>query len=157
MRSYLAPSRLNFTWPLVFWIAALATLIAVVILLRGVLLPFVAGAALAYLLNPIANRIEQLGINRLVATLVIIGIVALGIAVLMVLTIPTIVHKVSYFIESLPLYLKRLQTLGTDATRPWLAPARFDAWAIGPRTPVLVLARGLALSSTDFSPSPFAA
>jgi predicted PurR-regulated permease PerM len=111
---------LNFTWLLVFWIAAPATVIAVVILLRGVLLPFVAGAALAYVLNPIANRIEQLGINRLVATLVIIAIVALGIAVLMVLTIPTIVHKVSYFIESLPL-LRRLQTLGTDASRPWLS------------------------------------
>ncbi len=35
-------------------------------LLREILLPFVAGMALAYLFNPLANRLERLGINRLI-------------------------------------------------------------------------------------------
>jgi len=52
------------TRPIIFWIATLAAVIAVIVLLRGVLLPFVAGIALAYLLSPIANRIERLGISR---------------------------------------------------------------------------------------------
>ena len=52
------------TRPIIFWIATLAAVIAVVVLLRRVLLPFVAGIALAYLLSPIANRIERLGISR---------------------------------------------------------------------------------------------
>jgi predicted PurR-regulated permease PerM len=67
--------------PIIFWIATLAAVIAVVVLLRGVLLPFVAGTALAYLLNPIAGRIERLGVSRLLATLSIMVVVAITIAI----------------------------------------------------------------------------
>jgi predicted PurR-regulated permease PerM len=112
---------MNFTRPIIFWIAALAAAIAVVILLRGVLLPFVTGMALAYLLSPVAGRIERLGIGRLLATLAIMGIVVAIIVVLMVLLLPTIVREISYFVESLPLYVRRLQTLATDPDRPWLS------------------------------------
>jgi predicted PurR-regulated permease PerM len=107
--------------PIIFWIATLAAVIAVVVLLRGVLLPFVAGTALAYLLNPIADRIERLGISRLLATLSIMVIVAITIAILMVFTVPRVVSEISYLIERLPLYLRRLQTLATDPERPWLS------------------------------------
>ena len=48
----------------VFWVAALAVFVAVLWLLSDVLLPFVAGMALAYLLDPIARRAERLGIGR---------------------------------------------------------------------------------------------
>jgi predicted PurR-regulated permease PerM len=109
------------TRPIVFWIATLAAVTAIVVLLRGVLLPFVAGAALAYLLNPIIGRIEKLGINRLLATLAVLVTVVVVIAILMVLAIPLIVSKIAYFIESLPLYLRKLQTLTTDESRPWLS------------------------------------
>ena len=51
----------------------LAAVIAVVVLLREVLLPFVAGMVLAYLLDPLATRLERLGMNRLIATLTIVG------------------------------------------------------------------------------------
>jgi predicted PurR-regulated permease PerM len=112
---------MNFGRPIIFWVATVAAVIAVVVLLSGVLLPFVAGAVLAYLLNPIAGRIERLGINRLLATIAIIAVVILTIGVLIVLAIPTIVSELSYFIESLPLYIRRLQTLATDPSRPWLS------------------------------------
>ena len=112
---------MNFTRPIVFWIAALAAAIAVVVLLRGVLLPFVTGMALAYLLSPVAGRIERLGIGRLLATLAIMGIVVVTIVVLMVLMLPTIVREISYFAENLPAYVRKLQTLATDPDRPWLS------------------------------------
>jgi predicted PurR-regulated permease PerM len=54
----------NFTRPIAFWITMLAATIAVVVLLREVLLPFVAGRVLAYLLDPLASRLERLGITR---------------------------------------------------------------------------------------------
>jgi predicted PurR-regulated permease PerM len=47
--------KMGFTRPITFWIAMLATVIAVVVLLREVLLPFVAGMMLAYLLDPLAT------------------------------------------------------------------------------------------------------
>ena len=107
--------------PIIFWIATLAAVIAAVTLLREVLLPFVAGMVLAYLLNPLAGRIERLGVNRLLATLGIMTVAVVVIVSLLVLTIPTIVRELSYFIESVPLYVKRLQTLANDPSRPWLS------------------------------------
>jgi predicted PurR-regulated permease PerM len=112
---------MNFTRPIIFWIATLAAVVAVVVLLRGVLLPFVAGMALAYLLNPLASCIERLGVGRGLATLAILTIAVIGIAALMVLTLPTIVREISHFLESFPSYIKRLQTLATDPGRPWLS------------------------------------
>jgi predicted PurR-regulated permease PerM len=91
------------------------------VLLREVLLPFVAGMVLAYLLDPLANRIESLGVNRLVATLVIVALVVVLIAVLAVLTVPIIVREISYFAEDFPLYLRRLHTWASDPARPWLS------------------------------------
>lgn len=106
--------------PLVFWIAMLAAVVAVVVLLREVLLPFVAGMGLAYLLDPLADRIERLGMNRLLATLVILAVVIVMISGLIILMVPVIVRELSYFIESFPLYVRRLHELATDPTRPWL-------------------------------------
>ena len=54
--------------PFIFWIAVLAAFIAAIVVLREVLLPFVAGMVLAYLLNPVAVRIERLGLSRRLAT-----------------------------------------------------------------------------------------
>ena len=99
----------------------LAAVIAVVVLLREVLLPFVAGAVLAYLLDPLAARLERLGINRLVATLAIVGLFISGVVALMVLTAPMIVGEVAYFVDSFPLYVKQLRGLATDQSRPWLS------------------------------------
>ena len=55
----------------------LAVGIVVVVLLREVLLPFVAGMMLAY--DPLATRLEQLGMNRLTATLTIVGLFVVGV------------------------------------------------------------------------------
>ena len=99
----------------------LATAIAVVVLLREVLLPFVAGMVLAYLLDPLATRLERLGMNRLVATLTIVCLFFVSVVVLIVLTAPFIVSELAYLIDSFPIYIRKLQGLTTDPTRPWLS------------------------------------
>jgi predicted PurR-regulated permease PerM len=107
--------------PIVFWIAMLAALIAAVALLREVLLPFVAGMVLAYLLDPLANRLERLGMNRLLATLTIVGLFVFGVAGLIILTAPIIVRELAYFIDNFPQYIRQLHGLATDPDRPWLS------------------------------------
>ncbi len=107
--------------PMTFWIAMLAALVAAVVLLREVLLPFVAGMVLAYLLDPLATRLERLGMNRLIATLAIVGTFVVGIVALIVLTAPVIVHELEFFIDNFPLYIRQLQGLATDPNRPWLS------------------------------------
>jgi predicted PurR-regulated permease PerM len=90
-------------------------------LLHQVLLPFVAGMVLAYLLDPLANRIERLGVNRAVATLAIIAFAVALITVMIILTVPVIIRELSHFAERFPLYVRRVHTLATDPDRPWLS------------------------------------
>jgi predicted PurR-regulated permease PerM len=107
--------------PILFWIATFAATVAAVVLLHQVLLPFVAGMVLAYLLDPLANRIERLGVNRAVATLAIIAFAVALITAMIILTVPVIVRELSHFVEELPLYVRRMHTLATDPDRPWLS------------------------------------
>jgi predicted PurR-regulated permease PerM len=113
--------RMSTSRPILFWIATFAAVVAVTVLLREVLLPFVAGMVLAYLLDPLANRIERLGMNRFLATLAIVVFVVAVLAILIVVTVPVIIRELSYFIEDLPLYVRRLHALATDPGHPWLS------------------------------------
>ena len=107
--------------PIMFWITMLAAVLAAVVLLREILLPFVAGMVIAYLLDPLASRLERLGLNRLVATLVIVAVFIIGIAALIFFTTPIIVRELAYFIEHFPVYIKQLQSLATSPDHPWLS------------------------------------
>ena len=103
-----------------FWVAALVVLIAALWLLSPVMLPFVAGIALAYLLNPLARRLERLGIHRAVAGLVIIVLVLAVLIVLVLLLVPVLVAQMSAFIDRLPSYVTRLQSLIAESGHEWL-------------------------------------
>src|SRR5215471_10030229 len=113
--------RMSTSRPILFWIATFAATTAVVILLHQVLLPFVTGMVLAYLLDPLANRIERLGVNRAVATLAIIAFAVALITAMIILTVPVIIRELSHFVEQFPLYVRRVHTLATDPDRPWLS------------------------------------
>jgi predicted PurR-regulated permease PerM len=106
--------------PIIFWTAIFVAAFAIAVLLRNVLLPFVAGMALAYLLDPLADRLERLGVNRFIATLLILGLFTVGVSVLTLLTAPFIVRELAVFLEYFPVYIKQLQALATDPDRPWL-------------------------------------
>jgi len=103
-----------------FWIAALAVFIALLWLLSPVLLPFVAGAALAYLLNPLARRLERLGIPRALSGLVIIVLVIALLIVLVLLLAPILASQLSSFVDRVPAYVTRLQAVIADPSHAWL-------------------------------------
>src|SRR5260370_42009586 len=112
---------MNLTRPVAFWIAVLAAVVVGVVLLRQVLLPFVAGMMLAYLLDPLATRLERLGMNRLIATLSIVGLFIVGVVALIIFTAPIVVRELAHFVDSFPLYIRQLHGLATDPGRPWLS------------------------------------
>lgn len=97
-----------------FWLGGLAALIALLWLLSGVLMPFAAGLVLAYLLDPVADRLERWGINRIVGTTLIIGLSLLAFIVVIVAIVPVLASQLGGFIEKLPSYITRLQTLATE-------------------------------------------
>ncbi len=117
-----------------FWAAALAGFIAALWLLRDILLPFVAGLVLAYLLAPVTDRLERLGLKRVLAALLIIGTFIVLLVILVILLAPILIGQLGGLAENLPGYVSRLQSLITDPNRPWLRKllgATFDDAMIG--------------------------
>jgi len=112
---------MNLRRQVLFWIATLAVFVVLLWLLHQILLPFVAGMVLAYLLDPLANRIERLGINRFVAAIGIVTLFILIFTLLIILVAPVLVSQLLAFIDNLPVYLTRLQELVANSNRPWLS------------------------------------
>jgi predicted PurR-regulated permease PerM len=106
--------------PSTIWIGTLAVLALLIVLLHDILLPFVAGLAIAYLLEPVVERLERLGVNRTVATLGIVGVFIVGVASVIVLATPVLGAEIATFIEKLPDYIAQLQAFANDPHRPWL-------------------------------------
>src|SRR5262245_52499529 len=111
---------MTLTRQMMFWALTFIVGVLVLWMLREILLPFVAGMALAYLLDPLANRLERMGINRLIATLVIIGAVVLVFVLLILIFAPILFGQLAAFIERLPSYVSRLQTVVMDPNKEWL-------------------------------------
>ena len=108
-------------WRLAFWIGALLLPVLLFRLLSGVMLPFVAGLVLGYLLNPVANRLERAGFNRLGATVLILFLFISGLALILVLVVPLLGHQLAGFIASLPDYATRLQALAAETSAAFAA------------------------------------
>jgi predicted PurR-regulated permease PerM len=94
-----------------FWLGAFVALALFLYVFSSVLLPFVAGMILAYLFNPLADRLEKAGFNRLGASLLIVIVVSLAFVLMLILFVPVLVHQLAAFIESLPGLVTRLQAL----------------------------------------------
>ena len=56
------PVSLSEQRQLLIWCSGIVGVILLLYLLRGILLPFVAGMAVAYFLDPLADRLERLGL-----------------------------------------------------------------------------------------------
>ena len=101
-----------------FWAGLLIVTVAVTYLLSNVLLPFVAGAAIAYLLDPLADRLERLGIGRLGATIIILVAFLLLLLVALGAIVPLAARQVVSFAEQVPGYVQRLQNLVAEHGGP---------------------------------------
>lgn len=111
---------MTFQRQVLFWIGALLLFVLLMWVLREVLLPFVAGIVLAYFLNPVADRLEKLGVSRMFASLIMIAVVILAFVILALLFLPILGTQISAFVQGLPNAVTRLQTVLTDETREWL-------------------------------------
>lgn len=94
-----------------FWLGGLALLVLILWLLGDVLMPFAAALAIAYLLDPVADRLQKLGLSRLGATLIILIGFVLVIALLLMLLAPALGHQIAGFIQELPGIATRLRDL----------------------------------------------
>src|SRR3954451_5479340 len=101
-----------------FWLAALVVVALTLYLLREVLLPFVAGMALAYVLDPIVDRLERLGLGRLGASILILALFILTFVLALVVLIPLVAHQLAGLGGNLPAYVERIQALFAERSGP---------------------------------------
>ena len=109
-----------------FWIAVSAVALIAVVLLHQILLPFVVGALLAYLLVPAVDRLERLGIGRSLAALAVFLPLVAGFVAVLLVVLPAMIGEARFFVEEFPRYVTRLQSLVSDASSPWLRSVMGD-------------------------------
>jgi predicted PurR-regulated permease PerM len=112
-----------------FWLIGLAALLLAVYVLRGVLLPFVAGMAVAYLLDPVCDRLERWGLSRTWATALVTALFILLAVSAVLLLVPLLASQLASLLERLPDYIEALRgQVGRllDALQARLDPAMLD-------------------------------
>ncbi|SUB01140.1 pheromone autoinducer 2 transporter [Pannonibacter phragmitetus] len=97
-----------------FWLLSLVVFILFMMLFSAVLLPFVAGMALAYLLDPVADWFERRGLSRLAATLMILLLFVVVLVIVLVLLVPVLGNQMLGFVDKLPGLVRSLQDLLTQ-------------------------------------------
>lgn len=103
-----------------YWGIGLAVFVVLLWMLADALLPFVMGAAIAYLTDPWADWLERKGLSRILATIVItvcsIGAVAFGI----LLVVPLVIDQVQQVVDGMPAYIDE----GRALLAGWLPEAQ---------------------------------
>ena len=97
-----------------YWGIAAIVLAVLLWALGNVLLPFVLGAAIAYMLDPLADRLERAGLSRSLATAIIALSAVLIFVLLALLVIPTLVQQTAQLVNTAPELFSRLQTFLTE-------------------------------------------
>ena len=113
-------ASLAFRRQIFFWLAGAALLALFLYVFSDILLPFVAGMVLAYFLDPVADRLQRLGLSRFMATVVILITFLIVLVLAFVVLIPVLATQMADFASKLPEYLTRLQSLITSFDPKWL-------------------------------------
>ncbi|HWP01797.1 MAG TPA: AI-2E family transporter [Methylococcus sp.] len=99
-----------------FLLVSLAVAGGLVYLLAPILMPFAAAAILAYLADPLADRLEARGLGRTTAViLVFCGLIVLFAGFLLLL-VPILEHQITRLVDDLPVYIRWIKS----AVLPWL-------------------------------------
>ncbi|MGV3552402.1 AI-2E family transporter [Rhizobium sp.] len=107
---------------IVFWLVVLAFFVVFLWLFSSILLPFVAGMALAYFLDPVADRLERWGLSRTAATSLILLTFVILLVLAFILVIPLLAAQAADFAEKVPGYVSSLQQLIADPNSTLLPP-----------------------------------
>jgi len=88
------------------WLIGFGVFVALLWLLAGVLLPFVAGMAIAYFLDPLVDRLERWRVPRTVGSILVLIGFALVLVAVILLVVPVLQAQIIGLAESLPGYVE---------------------------------------------------
>ena len=118
---------MNLRNQVLIWIGFFVFLILALWIFRGILLPFVVGAALAYLLNPLVTQLQRWRFGRGWATAVVLLSVCTIIVGGFVMLLPMVIQQVLGLVQRLPGYTADLEALArrwAPELNQWLGPER---------------------------------
>jgi predicted PurR-regulated permease PerM len=93
-----------------WWGMSAIVLIGFFWLLGSALTPYIAGAAIAYFLDPLADRLEKIGLSRLWATVVICTITAMLALLATLLLLPLLIDQLVGLTKAAPALVAQFQT-----------------------------------------------
>lgn len=106
-----------------FWLALLGASAVAVWLVSPILLPFVLGMAIGYVVDPVVARLERIGLSRAAAAgLLVGGSFGLGMAALVLLT-PLLVGQLAALAARLPRIAGGLYASAEPFVRRWIVRA----------------------------------
>ncbi|MCX7559135.1 AI-2E family transporter [Sulfitobacter sp. F26204] len=85
-----------------YWGIAMAVFLVILWFLGDVLMPFLLGGAIAYFLDPVADRLERLGLSRTFATALITVVAILMFVVITLLIVPTLSSQAVNLVKTAP-------------------------------------------------------
>ena len=94
-----------------YWTIAASILLIFLWLLGDILLPFVLGAAIAYLLDPIVDRLERLGTGRVLGTILILMAAFFVLFFIFLLLIPLAIDQFRLLAAAAPDLVTSVQAL----------------------------------------------
>lgn len=100
------PDRPQRNW--LFWVILFAFFCLSVFTLRSVLLPFVVGILIGYLFDPFAVKFERMGMNRTLATSLVLFICLIILVPALIILFSIIYEQLGKFITQIPTYTAAL-------------------------------------------------
>ena len=101
---------------MIFWVVGFIAAMALLNLLSSILLPFVAGMAVAYFLDPVADWLEARKFSRAISTMIILLAFFMLTGLLVTLLFPLLQRQVVELFRMIP---GIVETIRTEAV-PWL-------------------------------------
>jgi len=92
-----------------YWGLAAALFLAVLWALGNVILPFVIGMAIAYFLDPLADRLQKMGCSRALSVALITALAVLVFVIMALLVIPTLITQAINLFNIAPRLFSDLQ------------------------------------------------
>lgn len=97
-----------------YWGLSAVLFLLMLWLLGDVILPFLVGGAIAYFLDPLADRLQRAGLSRVAATATISVGMLLTVVLLVLAVIPTLISQLTALVNAAPDIFRQLQTFLTE-------------------------------------------
>lgn len=111
------PALLHLSAPFIGLLAFLFATLLFVWLFQDILLPFILGGIIAYLIDPFVEKLDRVNqVKRPVAVIAILGGFLLVFGILLAILLPLLFREATQFIDDLPKLIEKLSNVAT----PWI-------------------------------------